>query len=34
MEFGTGEFQDGFAFDIEGGVWVTCVVSNKVIRIS
>ena len=34
MEFGTGEFPDGFAFDIEGGVWVTCVVSNKVIRIS
>ena len=32
--FGFGEFPDGFAFDVEGGVWVTCIVSNKVIRIS
>lgn len=34
VEFGIGEFPDGFAFDIEGGIWVTCVVSNKLIRIS
>ena len=34
MEFGIGEFPDGFAFDVEGGIWVTCIVSNKVIRIS
>jgi CubicO group peptidase (beta-lactamase class C family) len=32
-EFGPGEFPDGFAFDGEGGVWVACVVSNRVIRI-
>ena len=34
MEFAIGEFPDGFAFDVEGGVWVTCIVSNKVIRVS
>ena len=33
-EFGLGEFPDGFAFDDEGGIWVTCVVSNKVIRVN
>ena len=33
-EFGIGEFPDGFAFDSLGGVWVTCVVSNKVIRVT
>ena len=32
-EFGAGEFPDGFAFDCEGGVWVACVCSNRVIRI-
>jgi sugar lactone lactonase YvrE len=32
-EFGAGEFPDGFAFDSEGGVWVACVCSNRVIRI-
>ena len=32
-EFGAGEFPDGFAFDCEGGVWVACVNSNRVIRI-
>jgi len=32
-EFGPGEFPDGFAFDGEGGVWVACVVANRVIRI-
>lgn len=31
--FGEGEFPDGFAFDSEGGVWVACVCSNRVIRI-
>ncbi len=31
--FGAGEFPDGFAFDAEGGVWVTCVCSNRLIRI-
>ena len=33
-EFGIGEFPDGFAFDTDGGVWVTCVVSNKLIRVN
>lgn len=32
-EFGSGEFPDGFAFDAEGGVWVACVCSNRLIRI-
>lgn len=32
-EFGPGEFPDGFAFDQEGGVWVACVNSNRVIRV-
>ena len=32
-EFGAGEFPDGFAFDSEGGVWVACVCSNRLIRI-
>jgi sugar lactone lactonase YvrE len=32
-EFGDGEFPDGFAFDAEGGVWVACVCSNRLIRI-
>ena len=33
-EFGIGEFPDGFAFDSLGGIWVTCIVSNKVIRVT
>jgi hypothetical protein len=32
-EFGPGEFPDGFAFDSEGGVWVACVLANRLIRI-
>ena len=32
-EFGAGEFPDGFAFDAEGGAWVACVCSNRLIRI-
>ncbi len=32
-EFGPGEFPDGFAFDAEGGVWVACVLANRVIRV-
>jgi sugar lactone lactonase YvrE len=32
-EFGDGSFPDGMAFDAEGGVWVTAVVSNRLIRI-
>lgn len=32
-EFGEGEFPDGLAFDIEGGIWLTCLVSNRLVRI-
>lgn len=32
-EFGAGEFPDGLWFDDEGGVIVTCIVANRVIRI-
>ncbi|MBW0104805.1 SMP-30/gluconolactonase/LRE family protein [Pseudonocardia sp. KRD291] len=33
-EFGPGEFPDGLALDVDGGVWVVCVVSNRVLRIA
>ncbi|MEO8133840.1 MAG: SMP-30/gluconolactonase/LRE family protein [Betaproteobacteria bacterium] len=33
MEFGPGDFPDGLAFDVEGGLWVTCILSNRLIRI-
>ena len=33
-EFGIGEFPDGLAFDTDGGVWVTCIVSNKLIYVN
>lgn len=32
--FSDGDFPDGMAFDAEGGVWVACVVSNRVVRIA
>jgi sugar lactone lactonase YvrE len=32
-EFGSGHFPDGLAFDAEGGVWVTSVVSNRITRV-
>lgn len=31
--FGDGDFPDGLAFDAAGGVWVACVVSNRLVRI-
>ncbi len=31
--FGTGAFPDGFAFDSEGGIWVTCIIGNQLIRV-
>mgnify|MGYP001331156097 CR=1 FL=1 len=31
--FGAGTFPDGLAFDAEGGVWITSIVSNRVIRV-
>lgn len=33
MEFGPGTFPDGLAFDEAGGMWVTSIVSNRVIRV-
>jgi sugar lactone lactonase YvrE len=32
-EFGAGTFPDGLALDSEGGLWVTSIVSNRVIRV-
>ena len=32
-EYGPGTFPDGLAFDEQGGVWITSVVSNRVIRV-
>lgn len=32
-EFGAGTFPDGLCFDVDGGIWVTSIVSNRVIRI-
>ena len=33
-EFGAGIFPDGIALDAEGAVWVTSVVSNRVLRVT
>ena len=33
-EFGAGDFPDGVCFDEEGGVWITSIISNRLIRIS
>jgi hypothetical protein len=33
-EFGHGTFPDGLTFDADGGVWITSIVSNRVIRVS
>lgn len=33
-EFGVGTYPDGLTFDAEGGIWITSIVSNRVIRIS
>ena len=33
-EFGEGIFPDGFEFDVEGGIWVASVVSNRLLRIA
>jgi len=31
--FGPGTFPDGLTFDAEGGVWITSIVSNRVLRV-
>jgi len=33
-EFGPGTFPDGLTFDAEGGIWITSIVSNRVIRVA
>ncbi len=33
-EFDAGDFPDGLALDAEGGVWVVCVGSNRVYRVT
>ena len=32
-DFGLGTFPDGLTFDAEGGVWITSIVSNRVVRV-
>lgn len=32
--FGHGTYPDGLCFDAEGGVWITSIVSNRVIRVA
>lgn len=32
--YGAGTFPDGLCFDAEGGVWITSIVSNRVIRVA
>jgi sugar lactone lactonase YvrE len=31
--FGAGTYPDGLTFDAEGGIWITSIVSNRVIRV-
>ena len=33
-EFGLGEFPDGIIFDDENHLWVTCIISNRLIRVA
>jgi sugar lactone lactonase YvrE len=33
-EFGAGTYPDGLTFDASGGVWITSIVSNRVIRVA
>ena len=33
-KFGHGTYPDGLTFDTEGGIWITSIVSNRVIRIA
>lgn len=33
-EYGEGNFPDGFEFDCEGGIWMTSIVSNRVVRVA
>jgi len=33
-EYGAGTYPDGIVFDVEGGCWITSIVSNRVIRLT
>ena len=33
-EFDDGDFPDGLAFDAQQGVWIACIISNRVLRIT
>ena len=33
-DFGPGTFPDGLTFDNDGGIWITSIVSNRVIRVA
>ena len=33
-EFGAGTYPDGLAFDVEGGAWITSIISNRIIRVA
>ncbi len=33
VTFGHGSFPDGFAFDAAGGIWITSLVSNRLVRV-
>ena len=33
-EFGTGTFPDGLTFDSRGGIWITSIVSNRIVHVS
>lgn len=33
-DFGHGTYPDGLSFDVEGGAWVTSIISNRVIRVA
>jgi SMP-30/Gluconolactonase/LRE-like region len=32
--FGAGTYPDGLTFDAEGGIWITSIVSNRVVRVA
>lgn len=34
LNYPGGTFPDGMAFDVEGGLWIVCVVSNRVLRVA
>lgn len=34
LNYPSGTFPDGMAFDAEGGLWIVCVVSNRLLRVA